>query len=207
MAIARNRNTTQAPNLVAGRTGTQSLKFIPAPRIYVKTPDSTTAAPLQTYFTKSNGVTPTGWTDLGIVDGNAAINYVKKTTQIKTGMDNYLRDEYTSEKSGTATFSLAQFDDIVLEQISGLTASVITAGSIISYQVGQDELTNMALLMVVQNKLDSKEWQFYNPNAIFNFAFDQAKDGLLLKCTVTLPFFTVNGNTDGEVVLSATEFV
>lgn len=208
MPIARNRNTTQQPNLLPGRTGTQSIKVIPAPRVYVKTADFTNDTPVQEYFTKSNGVTPTGWTDLGIVDGNATITYTKKTTDVKTGIDNYLRATYISEKSANINFTLGQFDDIAIEQISSLTASVITSGSIVNYQFGQDEITTLALLLVVQNKLDSKEWQFYNPAALINFTIDNTNNAMSLKVTSELPFFTAagTGGALGESLLSVTEF-
>ena len=205
MPIAINKNTTQAPMSTLGLTGAQSIQWIPAPRVYLKVADVQTATPVQDYYTKSNGATPLGWTDLGIVDGKAVVTYTKKTTQIKTGIDNYLRQEYVSEKSGQLVFSLSQFDDVALTQISGLTASTVTSGSTINFQIGQEDLNYVALLLVCQNKLDSKEWQFYNPAAIVNFTFDETATSLVLKCTATLPFFTAAGQTT-ESLLSLTEF-
>lgn len=205
MPIAVNKNTAQTPMSTLGLTGSQSIKLIPAPRVYVKSADPTVNAPVQNYYTKSNGVTPTGWTDLGIVDGNFKVTYDKKTTEVRTGIDNYLRNAYTSEKTATVDFSLLQFDDVVLQTISGLTGSVITSGSVVNYQIGQDDLNPMAILLVVQNKLDGKEWQFYNPKALLNFSFDDTKDALMLKVNGILPFFTANGQTT-ESLLSSTVF-
>jgi hypothetical protein len=213
MAIAVNKNTTQATMqnaagaVVAGRSGTQSIKWIPAPRVYVKTSDATVSSPVQSYFTKSNGVTPTGWTDLGSVLGSAKVAYSQKVKEVSTGMDSYFRGAYVDSKIGQVEFNLSQLDDVVLEQITGLSASVITSGSIINYQIGQLDLNQMALLLVVQNKFDSKEWQFYNPNAFLNFAFEEQGDALSLKVTGYLPFFTAAGALGTkEGMLSATVF-
>lgn len=206
MPVARNKNTTQQPMSTIGRTGAQSIQFIPAPRVYIKDADVLVSTPVESYFTKSNGVTPSGWTDLGIVDGKAVVSYTKKSNDVKTGLDQVLRATYTTEKAATMTFSLGQFDDVALETISSLTASVIVSSSVVNYQVGQDDITQKAILLVVQNKLDSKEWQFYNPAAYLNFGFDDSGNSMLLKCTVTLPFFTANGNANGESVLSVTAF-
>lgn len=205
MAIAVNKNTTQQPMSTAGRTGTQSIKWIPAPRVYVKTADTIVNSPVQTYFTKSNGVTPAGWTDLGIVDGSAKVTYTQKVKEVTTGLDSYLRGAYIDSKTGNIEFSLGQMDDIALEQITGLSASVITSGSVINYQIGQVDINQMAMLLVVQNKFDGKEWQFYNPNAYLNFTFEEKGDALALKVTGYLPFFTANGQTK-ESMLSATVY-
>jgi hypothetical protein len=205
MAIAVNKNTTQQPMTAAGRTGTQALKWIPGPRVYVKAAESLTSAPVQLYYTKSNGTTPAGWTDLGSVQGAAKVNYNQKVKEVTTGLDNYFRAAYIDQKVGQVEFNLSQLDDVVLEQVTGLTASVITSGSVINYQVGQLDLNQLALLMVVQNKLDGKEWQFYNPSAYLNFAFEESGDAMTLKVTGLLPFFTANGQTK-EGMLSATVY-
>lgn len=197
MAILINRNTTQAPMTAGGTTGKQVLKFIQAPRVYVKAADSQTSTPVQSYFTKSNGATPSGWTDLGIVEGKAKIGVEKKVKQVTTGIDNYFRTAYTDSKVGTLDFTLDQFDDVIIGQITGITASVITAGSVVSYNVGTEDLTQLAILLVVQNKLDQKEVQFYNPNAFLNFSFDDSSDQLTLKVMGLLPFFSPNGGATG----------
>jgi hypothetical protein len=188
-----------------GRSGSQSVKFIPAPRVYVKTADSIVAAPVQNYFTKSNGVTPTGWTDLGVVSGNAKVTYTQKVKEVTTGIDQYLRGAYVDSKTGQIEFALGQLDDVALEQITGLTASVVTAGSVINYQVGAADLNILALLLVVQNKFDGKEWQYYNPAAYLNFSFENQGDAMELKCTGYMPFFTANGST-AQSMLSTTIF-
>lgn len=205
MAIAVNKNTTQQPMVAAGRTGTQSIKFIPAPRVYVKTADAILNAPVQSYFTKSNGVTPTGWTDLGVVEGAVKVTYTAKVKEVTTGIDQYLRGAYVDSKTGQIEFTLDQMDDVVLEQMTGLTASVITSGSIVNYLVGASDLNQMAVLLVVQNKFDSKEWQFYNPNTYLNFSFEDAAGAMTLKVTGYLPFFTAAGQAK-ESMWSTTVF-
>jgi hypothetical protein len=151
-------------------------------------------------------VTPTGWTDLGIVDGMAKITYDKKTQEVRTGLDDYLRAAFVGSKDARIEFSLQQFDDLNIELLTGFTGSVITSASIVNYQIGTEDLIQKAILLVVQNKLDGKEIQFYNPNAYLNFVFEEKTDGLMLKVTALLPSFTANGQTS-ESFLSSTIFV
>jgi hypothetical protein len=71
MAVLTNNWTQQVPLSAVGATGIQSIRFIPACRVFLKTPDSKTAAPVNqmaAYSMKTNGITPTGWTDTGIMD-------------------------------------------------------------------------------------------------------------------------------------------
>lgn len=204
--IAVNSFTAQAPLTQPGLTGIQILKLIPAPRVFVKTtPDSTSAAVVPSTKSNGNPATLTGWTDLGIVEGMVKVGYAKKATEVKTGIDNVLRAAYTSDKTGQCEFELAQVDDTVMAAITGLAASVVTAGSIYTFHMGQEDLTQLAMLLVVQSKLDGKEWQFYTPLCYMNFAFNDAKEGMSLKCTALLPFFTVSGQTNQDI-LSATIF-
>lgn len=205
MAIAVNKNTNQQPMSTAGRTGAQTLKFIPGARVYTKTAESLTAAPVQTHFVKSAGTTPSGWTDLGTVLGAVKVNYTKKVKEVNTGIDNYFRAAYVEQKMGQIEFELSQLDDVALETISGLSASIITSGSIVNYEVGSEDLNQLALLVVATSKLDSKEIQFYNPSAYLNFVWAEQGDALVLKCTGMLPFFTPSGAT-AEAMLSVTEF-
>lgn len=202
MAIAVNKNTTQAPITTSGAlTGSQVIKFIDAPRVYLKAVDSTPTIPTA----KSNGATPTGWTDLGSVAGACKIGVEKKVKQVKTGIDNYFRAAYTDEKVGSCEFTLSQLDDIAFGQVTGLTASSINAGSTYTFAVGSEDLNQKAILMVVQNKLDGKEWQFYNPNCYLNFSIEDSGDELVLKAMGLLPFFVATGNT-AEQMLAQTIF-
>lgn len=203
MAIIANKNTTQQPLSSLGLTGTQVLKFIDAPRVYLKTADPLAVAIIPT--AKSNGATPSGWTDLGVVEGTCKIGVEKKVKQVKTGIDNYLRAAYTDEKVGTFEFSLSQLDDIAFGQVTGLTASVVNTGSTYTYAVGSEDLSQQAVLMVVQNKLDGKEWQFYNPNAYINFSIEDSGDEFKLKVTGLLPFFLAPGQAS-EQMLAQTLF-
>jgi hypothetical protein len=205
MPILVNRNTTQSPMTTAGRTGSQLIRLIPAPRIYVKAADPLTATPVQTYYTASNGSTPAGWTDLGIVAGNLKLVYDKKVKEVMTGIDQYLRAAYVEQKKASIEFELEQFDDANVELLTGFTGSVITSGSIINYQLGQEDLIQKAILIVFQNKLDQKEFQFYNPNAFLNFQFNQTASGMTLKVTGLFPSFTAAGQTN-ESFYSMTEF-
>lgn len=191
MAIVSNKNTTGQPMVSTGRTGTQSIKFYPGPRVYVKTPDPLLSTP--SYYGKSNGVTPTGWTDLGTVDGDLKVTYDQKIKEIRTGMDNYLRGAYLEQRGASFECSLAQMDDIVLETISGVTASVIVPGSTVNYALGSTDMQILAVLFVIQNKDNGKEIQFYNPQAYVSFMIEKSSDSLAIKMTSLLPSFTPAG--------------
>lgn len=201
MAILVNAFTSQTP-ITGGLTQSQLIKLIPAPRVFVK---SSVTQPCAIPGVKAAGATPSGWTDLGIVSGMAKVGYAKKTKDVKTGIDNVLRASYADDKTATVEFSLSQVDDIVMQSITGLTASQITSNSIYTFHLGQEDLAQMALLLVVESKLDGKEWQFFSPNVYMNFAFADQGDAFELKCTATLPFFSVTGQTNQDV-LSATIF-
>jgi hypothetical protein len=204
MAITVNKNTTQAPMTTAGKTMPQVVRFIPAARVYVRTADALTSTPVQAYYTSSNGVTPSGWTDLGITSGVKVI-YEKNINEVRTGIDQYLRAAFVDKKTARMEFDLEQFDDANLELLTGFTGSVITSGSIVNYQVGQEDLIIKAMLIVCQNKLDQKEFQFYNPSAYINFAFAEGNEGMVLRVSALLPSFTANGQSN-ESFLSTTVF-
>lgn len=204
MPVIANKNTTQTPHGTAGVTGTQVVKFIPASRVYVKTAESTTAAPVQNYFTKSDGSTPSGWTDLGAMLGEAKVTYNKEVVKVKMGLDKSLRAVYTGEKEGSIEFNLAQMDDYTMSQL-GLTASTIVSGSRVNFRVGQETVVQSAILIVYQNKLDGKEMQIYHPAAYLTFVWDEVDDGLCFKVTADLPLFTANGQTT-EQLMSVTFF-
>lgn len=195
MAVIVNAWTRQNPLTVQGRTGDQSIKFVPAPRVFIKAAESTSAAPVQNYYTKSNGVAVSGWDDLGIIEGLATLTYNKTNKDVKTGVDQILRLRYIGEKTAELEASFSQFGDYTFEKISGLTASVISAGSIIAYRAGEEDVINRALLLVAQNKLDGKEWQLYNPSAYMSFSYNLNGDFLELKFNAALPAFTPAGQT------------
>lgn len=215
MAIVSNKNTAQNPITGVGNVP-QTLRHIEAPRVYLLAdssgkPKSMTLnnTPVQDFFVKSNGGTPTilgggsdQWLDLGIVDGFLKLGYTKNVKQITTGIDQVFRAAYIDKKVGTLEADLDQFSDYVLEKVSGLTSSVITAGSIVNYQIGQEDLNQVAILFVSQNKLDGQEWQFFNPNAYINFIIQQKSDALNLKMTGYLPFFNAAGQTVQGMVSS-----
>jgi|SRR5581483_164482 len=201
MPLVTNDATTQKPMSAAGVTGAQSIKLIQAPRIFMKsTPDSTTGATVPNTKYAGNAANLVGWTDLGSVAGNAKIGYEKKIKEVKTGIDNYLRAAYSNEKTGNIEFSLNQLDDVVMSKIPGLSASVQTAGSIYTFHLGQEDLVQMALLVVAVNKLDGKEHQFYSPSVYMNFTFAEDADAMVLKCSAILPFFTVTGQTSEDIL-------
>lgn len=204
MPVITNKNTTQAPLTTGGITGTQVTKFIPASRVYLKAVDSTTAAPVQTYMTKSNGTTPAGWTDLGTMLGDATLTYNKEIIKVTTGIDKALRAVYTGSKDGNISFNLAQMDDAAMAQF-GLTASTLVSGSTVNFRVGQESVVQAALLAVYQNKLDGKEMQIYHPAAYISFVWDTVEDGLVFKVDADLSLFIAAGQTV-EQIMSVTFF-
>ena len=188
MAVINNLNSAQTP-IASGRTGKQVIRFIDCPRFYLKAKD-VTAAPLTA---KSDGTLPSGYTDLGIVVGKAKVSYTKEIKEIRTGVDQVLRQSYVGQKTGTLEATLGQFDDVVLEQVSGITPSVITAGSGVVYGIGSEDIIEKAMVLVSQNKADGKEAQFYSPNAFLSFTIEDDGDATVLKAHADLPFFTWNG--------------
>lgn len=188
MAVIVNKNTSQTP-VSSGLTGTQVIKFIDAPRVYIKTSD-TVATPI---LVKANGSTPSGYTDLGIVEGKVKITYSKEIKEIRTGLDQILRQSYVGQKTGNFEFSLSQFDDVVIKELSGLTASTITSGSAVSFSLGSEDIISRALLLVVQNKLDGKEWQFYSPDADLSFTIEDSGEATVVKGSGNLKAFAFAG--------------
>lgn len=207
-----NINTRQNPMSAVGKTGAQIVKLIPAPRVYVKAAESLTAAPVQNYQKKTGAAgldaSYTGFTDLGIVSGMAKVTYEKKVAEIRTGLDDVLRQTYVQGKTATIEFTLQQFDDVALEAVSGLTASVIQSGSVVNYQVGQEDVVTKALLLVITSKADGKEIQLYHPSAFMSFNYEDSNDGLALKVSASLPAFTAAGTLGaiGEGFFSKTIF-
>ncbi len=192
MAVIVNRNTQQTP-ITAGLTGTQAVKFIHADRVYIKTAD-VSSTPITV---KSNGSTPAGYTDLGIISTPVAVTYTKDVKEVRTGIDEVLRATYDGKKTGKFEFQLSQFDDAVMSAVTGLTASQIINGSVYQYAVGSESVIQKAIILVMQNKLDGKEWQFYNPNAFISFNITENSGETVLSVTGDLPLFT---HGSGEVL-------
>lgn len=190
MAVIVNTNTQQTP-IATGLTGAQVIKFIDASRVYVKAQDTTPAPPT----TKSNGNVPAGWTDLGIINDKVKITYTKDVKEVRTGIDEVLRAVYNGKKTGNFEFSLSQFDDVVMNSLTGITASQIVNGSTYQFAVGSEDVIQRALLLVVQNKLDGKEWQFYNPQAYISFAVGDSSGETILTGTGELPLFNWGGGS------------
>lgn len=206
MSVIINRNTTQSPVVAAGNTGSQVIRFIPGSRVYVKTPDSTTSAPVASNFSKSNGATPAGYTDLGIMSGPGTVVYTKNKVKVQTGIDKVVRATYIGEKLCNIQADLDQFDDSALAQMTGLSPSIITAGSVVNFQVGQEDVVNKALLLVCQNKLDGKEIQFYHPSAQLSFSIKYTGEQMLLAMDAELVAFNTAAGAAIDSLMSVTVF-
>ena len=208
MAVIVNKNTQQTPlgNPTGAVTGVQSIKFIPAGRVYIKSaPDSTTAAPVNVYAAytqKSNGqtitapvgtgVTPGTYIDLGIMLTPGKLTYNKVQKKVQTGLDKITQLIYVESRDANLEFELTQLDDFLLQQL-GFTASVITAGSSINFQVGQEDVINVAMVVVYQNKIDGKEIQWYHPSAALTVTFNQNGDELSVKVMAEMIAFQAAG--------------
>ncbi len=191
MPITSNLNTRQDRMVASGLTGAQVIKFITAPRVYIKTVDSV-AAPV---VVKSNGALPSGWTDLGIVNGLAKLTYTKETKEVRTGIEQVLVASYIDKKTAQIEADLSQFDDVVVTQLTGLTASVTTAGSVVSFGIGSESLVQKAVLYVAQSLLDGKEHQIYCPSAFINMSYNSSGDETSIKMMADLPLFTWNSTS------------
>jgi hypothetical protein len=183
----------------AGLTGGQSTKWLAADRVFIKTKDSTPTPVL----VKSNGTVPAGWTDLGIINGKVRFSLEKEINEIRTGVDQVLRQQYVGQKSATFEFALSQFDDVVLKELTGLTPSQITSGSIYQFALGSEDIVEKALLLVSQNKLDGKEWQFYHPAGQLSLVVEDDGEFTVVRGTGALTAFTW-GST--ETLMVATNF-
>lgn len=193
-----NKLTTGAPIYGVGNTGGPSIVFIPAARLYIKAPpDTVNGAPVQNYYTKYGGTTPAGFTDLGVIE-NVKIPYTKNYTDVQLGIDKRLYASYVSESKMEFTADLLQFDDYIVQQVLGLTPSIITPGSMVSFPIGQEAFAPRAMLIVFNNKIDGKECHFYHPAAPLDGAWDDSNDRMILKVTAKLPLFVAAGDTSGS---------
>ncbi len=77
-----------------------------------------------------------------------------------------------------------------MKELTGLTASTITSGSIVQFAIGQEDVVEKAILLVVQNKLNGKEIQFYNPAAFISMSIEDAGDATVVRGRCDLPAFT-----------------
>jgi hypothetical protein len=208
MAVIVNKNTQQTPlgNPTGAVTGVQSIKFIPAGRVYLKSaPDSTTATPVNLYAAytqKSNGQTitaPVGagvsmgtYVDLGIMNTPGKLTYNKTQKKVQTGIDKITQLIYVESRDANLEFELDQLDDYLLAQL-GFAASVITAGSSVNFQIGQEDVVNAAIVIVYQNKIDGKEIQWYHPSAALTVTFNAAADSLTIKVMCEMIAFQAVG--------------
>lgn len=207
MAVLVNNFTQQVPLALGGLTGVQSIAHIPACRVFLKAPDSTTAAPVNTmaaFANKTLGATPASWTDTGIMMASGQITYTKTLKSIMTGIDKIERQTYVESRTAKIDFELSQLDDTVMVAL-GFINSVITAGSTVNFQLGQEDVINKALLMVYDNKLDGKEIQWYHPSAQLSATLANNGGQTTVKVEARLIAFQPAGYTLSSLI-SATIF-
>jgi hypothetical protein len=134
------------------------------------------------------------------------VTYTKDRKEVRTGMDEVLRATYSGKKTAGFEFTLSQFDDVVLAALSGVTASTIQSGSAVSFGIGSEDIVQKALLMVLQNKLDGKEIQFYAPSSYLTFQIEDSGDSTVIKATADLPAFAWTGSGGTEAFFVLTDF-
>lgn len=188
-SVIRNKNTSQVGMTAAGLTGAQTEMFIPASRLYIKAIDATPSAPAL----KSGGKTPTSWTDMGIMMANSKVTYQKALEKVKVGIDKRLVGVYDNETTGTFEMNLTQYDDVVMEQVTGLSPYIVQSGSIVRFNIGAEAVVQKAILLVSQNKMDGLEVQYYNPNAFMSFSIEDQDNAQVVKVTCDLPLFNMDG--------------
>jgi hypothetical protein len=192
-----NRNTTQSPMTRTGRTGAQSIRCIPAPRVYIGPPDYLDTP--NVVFGFSNGNSPIGFVDVGVVSGAATVALNRSLNEIFCGVDKILSNVYSQSTKASISFTLSQLDDVALETAAGVVPAFSGAGYV-NYQIGQPNITPAGLLLVSQNKLDGKEWQFYNPAALLTVSFDNNSDAMEIKVSAILPSFKPIAGADSQVL-------
>lgn len=198
MAIT-DRITSGAPLTTAGVLGPQTQTFIPAARVFMKpTADSQSAAqPPVTKFglTGTAATLGSGWIDLGTLDGGVTTTFTKTKKDIKTGIDQKLRASYISDTTFEMSWNLLQVGDYIIQNVLGLTPSILQSGSSASFGLGQESYGQYALCVIWQNKVDGKENQLYNPAVFLDAVIAEASDHLVLKCDAKFPAFTQAGDT------------
>jgi hypothetical protein len=203
MAIT-NRITSGAPLTTSGVLGVQTQTFIPAARVFMKlTQDlqSAGAPPVAKIgLTGTAATLGTGWIDLGTLDGGVTTTYTKTKKDIKTGIDQKLRTSYISDTTFELSCNLLQVGDYLLQNVLGLTPSILQPGSIASFALGQETYGQYALCVVWQNKIDGKENQLYNPAAFIDATIADASEHLVLKFDAKFPAFTQAGDSQERLV-------
>ncbi len=207
MSVIVNNWTSGKPNVSPGATGIQSIKHIPACRVFVKAAESITAAPVYTYAAysfKTNGIAPTGWTDLGTTQATGKITYTKNLKKVQTGLDKVTRSVYIGEKDANIEVDLTQLDDLLLTNL-GFNGSAVTAGSTFNFQFGQEDVVQKALLLVYANKIDGKEIHWYHPAAYISVSLKENSDELDVTLQAECTAFTAIGATN-DSLMSVTVF-
>jgi hypothetical protein len=131
-------------------------KVLLAQRAYVAAIN--TAAPTAA----AAGVAPTGWTDLGSIDGSTAtLNKSDPTLiDVRTGLYEILRGEIpTRDGDVTCTFTVVEYEPLVWAALSG--DAIVGAG----IYVGGRPLLQSAILLVGQNAATGSEFHHWNPKS------------------------------------------
>jgi len=211
MAVIVNKNTQQTPlgNPFGANDGVQSIKFIPAGRVYIKTtPDSTTATNVNAYAAFSqksdgqtivnpypnSGVSAGTYVDLGIMSTPGKVTYNKVQKKVQTGIDKITQLVYVESRDANLEFELDQVDDYILAQL-GFITSVITSGSSVNFQIGQEDVVNVAIVIVYQNKIDGKEIQWYHPSGALTVTFNSTADMISVKVVCEMIAFQAMGSS------------
>lgn len=190
MSTTTNNYTLQPP-----KTGA-STKAVMAERCFI--------APANTPYNGDNSdptarydgsLSPTGFTDLGIVMGSQVqFSYQKELRYIETGIEKVRRGAYTLGKTAQCSFTLEQYDIDTIALLTGQTiASVGAIGG--KMQIGQDDVVERALLFIGTNKIDGKEHHLYCKKGVISWNIEQNDDSRVIKVTADLYPFLASGET------------
>ena len=157
------------------------------------------------YSQKSNGQTVTNpypndgvsagtYIDLGIMSTPGKLTYNKVQKKVQTGIDKITQLVYVESRDANLEFELDQLDDYIMAQL-GFVTSVITSGSSVNFQIGQEDVVNVAIIIVYQNKIDGKEIQWYHPQGALTVSFNSTADMLSVKVTCEMIAFQAIGSS------------
>lgn len=205
MAIQSNRQTQQTAPIMPSGYPAVSTKCILAGRVYIKAVDAsptaaTNIAPMagklgDVALSAWTGPGTTGWSDLGaVMKSKVSMTYTKNYTDVRSGLDGVYKLSYVNSKSCEWSFALDNFDIYVLDKLLGSNitdssySAYVTSAGDVGYRlwVGKEDIVSSQLLMIGSNKIDSKEHQYWCPDADLSFAWEDDGDAVVIRCTAKL---------------------
>lgn len=193
ISIASNQNTQQ------GTLTNQSVKCILASRAFISTAGAVPTAKLGT-IAPYTYTAPSNWSDLGaVLKSKVSMTYNKDYAEVRSGLDGVFRAAYVTSKTCEWNFALDNYDTTVMGLLLGQTASVNSAVATsvgYTFWVGREDIITRKLLVIGTNKIDGKEHQYYAPEALLKFAWEEDGDAIVIRVTATLRASTIAAGYD-----------